>query len=52
VDRDTLSAKFWLDPVALAYNLGFTPHELRDIERILKEHEPELLEAWYERFGA
>ena len=52
VDRDTLSAKFWLGPVALAYNLGFTPHELRDMERMLKEHEPELLEAWYERFGA
>jgi hypothetical protein len=30
---------------------AFTPHEVRDIERMLKEHERELLEAWYERFG-
>jgi hypothetical protein len=25
VDRDDQSAKFWLDPVALARNLGFGP---------------------------
>jgi hypothetical protein len=29
VDRDDRSAKFWLDPVALAGNLGFGPVELR-----------------------
>ena len=23
VDRDDLTAKFWLNPVSLAYNLGF-----------------------------
>jgi hypothetical protein len=28
VDRDDQSAKFWLDPVALAINLGFGPVEL------------------------
>lgn len=28
VDRDDLSAKFWLDPVALARNLGFNAREL------------------------
>ena len=26
VDRDDLSAKFWLQPVGLARNLGFLPH--------------------------
>jgi len=46
VDRDDQSAKFWLDSVALARNLGFSPTELRKIERILTEHEQELLEAW------
>ena len=46
VDRDDRSAKFWLDPVGLARNLGFSAHELRDIDRILREHEQELLEAW------
>jgi hypothetical protein len=28
VDRDDESAKFWLDPVALARNHGFGPVEL------------------------
>jgi hypothetical protein len=46
VDRDDASAKFWLDPVGLARNLGFSGHELRSIERIVREHQPELMEAW------
>lgn len=50
VDRDDQSAKFWLAPVALARNLGFGPRELRDIERILIEHERDLLEAWDDYF--
>ncbi len=52
VDRDDLSAKFWLVPVALVRNLGFTPMELRRIQRIIKENQDALLEKWYERFGA
>jgi len=50
VDRDAESAKFWLDPVALARNLGFRPKELGRIERIVTEHEHECLEAWREYF--
>ena len=30
VDRDDLSAKFWLDPVQLAANFGFRAHNSRD----------------------
>ncbi len=52
VDRDALSAKFWLQPVELARNLGFRPLELRRIRRILIEHEEELRRAWDEHFGA
>ena len=51
VDRGRQSAKFWLDPVALARNLGFSSNELRSIERMLTEHQGELLEAWNEFFG-
>ena len=51
VDRDAQSAKFWLDPVALATNLGFRPKELSRIERIVSEHESNCLEAWHEYFG-
>jgi hypothetical protein len=46
VDRDDLSAKFWLGPVALARNLGFDAAELRKVERLVSEQEVELQEAW------
>jgi hypothetical protein len=52
VDRDDQSAKYWLKPVALARNLGFSPTELRRVQRMLTENEAMLLEKWYERFGA
>src|SRR5262245_31283895 len=45
------SAKFWLNPVALTRNLGFSPVELRKIQRMLRENEGMLLEKWYARFG-
>ena len=51
VDHDASSAKFWLDPVSLARNLGFSGHELRRIERIVRDNQLELLEAWNGWFG-
>src|SRR5437867_4575253 len=51
VDRDDESAKFWLAPVALASNLGFTTVELRRVQRLIVEHESRLVEAWNEYFG-
>jgi len=51
IDRDELSAKFWLNPVALARNLGFSASELRKIERIVREHQSELLERWRKEYG-
>ena len=51
VDRDDQTAKFWLRPVALARNLGFSARELGRIEGILLENENRLVEAWNEHFG-
>ncbi|MCA9185447.1 MAG: DUF4160 domain-containing protein [Pirellulaceae bacterium] len=51
VDRDDLAAKFWLNPVELARNLGFTPKELRRIQKLAIEHQIVLLEAWHGYFG-
>lgn len=51
VDHDEQSCKFWLKPVILARNLGFSPKELRDLEKIVMENEQHLLEAWHEYFG-
>ncbi len=52
VDRDALSAKFWLSPVALARNLGFSARELNRIGKLLADNEHELMEAWDDFFGA
>ncbi|MBV8488355.1 MAG: DUF4160 domain-containing protein [Planctomycetaceae bacterium] len=46
-----MSAKFWLNPVSLAHNLGFKPKELRAIERLLVANEAALLAAWQEHRG-
>lgn len=51
IDRDDQSCKFWLEPVALARNLGFSAKELRDIERLVINNQQQLLEAWHEYFG-
>ena len=51
VDRDEQSAKFWLEPVSLARNLGFSPVELRKIQRLVTAQENRLLEAWHDHFG-
>lgn len=51
VDRDDQSAKLWLSPVALARNLGFSATELRRVQRLVEDHELELLEAWYGYFS-
>jgi hypothetical protein len=51
IDRDDLSAKFWLDPVQLARNFGFRARELREIQSIIERQKRELSEAWNEFFG-
>jgi Domain of unknown function (DUF4160) len=51
VDRDDLSAKFWLNPVQLAGNFGFRAHELREIQSMVRDSHPRFLEAWNEFFG-
>ena len=51
VDRDNVSAKFWLNFVSLAYNRGFGARELRQVEGIVAENQHLLLEAWNEYFS-
>lgn len=51
IDRDVQSCKFWLQPVALARNLGFSAKELRDLEKLVISNQQRLLEAWYDYFG-
>lgn len=51
VDRDDLSAKFWLQTVELARNFGFSPRELRKIRAIIVQHRAMFLEAWHGHIG-
>lgn len=52
VERDENVAKLWLEPVRLASSGGYRSAELRSIEKLAVEHQPEQLEAWNELFGA
>jgi hypothetical protein len=45
VDREDLSAKFWLDPVQLGRNFGFRAHELRAIQSMVANQRQEFLEG-------
>lgn len=52
VDYGGLSAKFWIQPVSLARNMGYAAHQLRDVPKMVELHHSELLEAWHGYFGA
>ena len=51
VDKAGSSVKIWLDPVAVARNVGFAPHELNEVVRLVQQSSLTLLEAWREFFG-
>jgi hypothetical protein len=51
IDRDNLTAKFWLQSVSLVQNIGFPAKELRKLQSMVIENQTQLLEAWYEYFG-
>jgi hypothetical protein len=51
VRRDDAEAKFWLQPVALAWNRGFAARELNESRRVIVEHERTISEAWNEHCG-
>ena len=54
VQRENLSAKFWLDPVRLERSVSFAPSELRRVEKMVQEkqeNQVQLLESWNEHFG-
>lgn len=52
VDGADGEAKFWLRPVAVADAWGYSPHELRAIQRRVVVHRDELLRAWDAFFSA
>ena len=51
VQRDKMICKFWLEPVCLGKNAGFSPNELNAIRKLIQMHLPKILEAWHEHCG-
>ena len=51
VQRENLVCKFWLDPLDLSKNYGFSPKELGEIRRLIKLHQIKIVEAWHEYCG-
>ena len=51
VNRESKLAKFWLDPVGVAMAGRFRSHELREIERLVIEHQSVWIEAWHGYFN-
>lgn len=46
VDREKNTAKFWINPIQLAKNIGFNATEINKIEKIIIENEVKIKEAW------
>ena len=51
VEREDREAKFWLRPVSLGANYGFSQSELRDIQRLVEEHCQKLIDAYIRVHG-
>jgi Domain of unknown function (DUF4160) len=51
VQRDKNTCKFWLTPLTLAKNNGFSPKDLNIIRKMIEEHLPKIVEAWHEHCG-
>ena len=51
VRKDGSRAKFWLSPVGLANNQGFTGGDVNRLAQIVETHRDEIERAWHEHFG-
>jgi hypothetical protein len=48
VERERMSCKFWLSPVVLASNAGFSARELGRIRAMVVEYQAMIRSAWNE----
>lgn len=51
VERDGLTAKFWILPVRLARSRGFAGVEINRLRDIVSLYEARIEEAWHEHFN-
>ena len=51
VRREKMVCKFWLDPIALSENYGYSPTELTRIRKFIENYYEQIAEAWDEHCG-
>lgn len=51
VRRERSTCKFWLEPIELAANTGFSPRDLNTIRQLIESHLSRIVEAWHEHCG-
>lgn len=50
IKKENKEAKFWVSPVSIAYNEGFSRSDLNDIENLVKENVNLICEKWNDHF--
>jgi len=51
VERENMTAKFWLDPIRFQESTGFKRSEILKIQKLVQDHVHILVEAWNEYFN-
>ncbi len=51
IEKAERYAKFWLEPLCVVINYGFTGKELREISEIIEKNEIIIREKWNEYFS-
>ncbi|MCP4659708.1 MAG: DUF4160 domain-containing protein [bacterium] len=51
VERDALTAKFWLDPARLERSGGFSRSEINRLRKLVEEKQQDLRRSWDEYFN-
>ncbi len=46
VRKERKQAKYWIDPMTLAWMRGYRPHELNEIERIIQDNNTYIRKTW------
>jgi len=51
IQREGMICKFWLEPVVLSKNHGFTSKELNTTRETIYNNRNKMVEAWHEHCG-
>ncbi len=52
VDKGKATAKFWLEKINLASNIGFSKKEINDLHKLVVTHQKQFLDKWHAYFSS